>query len=246
VGDRPLVASGRSFVDLHCHTSASFDCLSDPARVVEAAAKRGITHLAITDHDRIDGALSARTVAPEELTVIVGEEIRSADGDVVGLFLQEAIPPGLTAEETVAAIHAQGGLAGVPHPFDRLRGSGVAVRHDLEVLERIASRLDYLETFNSRVPFGDANDRAAVFAHERGVPGIAVSDAHFVGEVGISYMAFDGPVDSADGLRAALAGEPAAMVMQRASILMRGLMPVSKAVQRMRGNRRVPPAVRGS
>ncbi|HEU0242817.1 MAG TPA: PHP domain-containing protein, partial [Candidatus Limnocylindrales bacterium] len=73
----------RSFIDLHCHTNASFDSLSDPAKVVRAAATRGLTHLAITDHDRIDGALRARDAAPAGLTVIVGEEIRTADGDLI-------------------------------------------------------------------------------------------------------------------------------------------------------------------
>ena len=239
-----LDAAGRSFVDLHCHTIFSFDSLSDAAKVVAAAAKRGLTHLAITDHDRIEGALAAREAAPSGLTVIVGEEIRSADGDLVGLYLAEAVPPGLSADETIAAIHAQGGLAGVPHPFDRLRGSGVAARHGLEVLERIASRLDYVETYNSRIPFGDANDRAAVFAHERGLPGVAVSDAHLVSEVGISYLGFDLPLDSAADLHAALEAGPAAMIMSKASILRRGFMPVAKTVQRMRGNHRVVPVVR--
>src|SRR5687768_11258007 len=104
----------RAFIDLHCHTSASFDCLSRPADVVRAAAERGLTHIAITDHDRIDGALAARAAAPDGLTVIVGEEIRTADGDLIAAFVDRAVPPGMSAVETVAAIREQGGLVGIP------------------------------------------------------------------------------------------------------------------------------------
>ncbi|MGZ6345193.1 MAG: PHP domain-containing protein, partial [Candidatus Limnocylindrales bacterium] len=84
-------AGPRCFVDLHCHSAASFDSLSKPADLVRLAAERGLTHLAITDHERIDGALAARDLAPPELTVIVGEEIRSADGDLLGLFLEHTV-----------------------------------------------------------------------------------------------------------------------------------------------------------
>src|SRR5512137_1881429 len=111
------------FVDLHCHTSASFDCLASPESVVKAAASRGLTHLAITDHDTIDGALRARDAAPDGLTVIVGEEVRTADGDLIALFLEQAVAPHRPAAETIAEVRAQGGLVGIPHPFDKNRGS---------------------------------------------------------------------------------------------------------------------------
>src|SRR5690349_845923 len=100
----------RYFVDLHCHTNASFDSLSDPRSVVKAAAKQGLTHLAITDHDRIDGALRARDAAPAELQIIVGEEVRTADGDLIALFLEQAVAPHRPARETIDAVRAQGGL----------------------------------------------------------------------------------------------------------------------------------------
>ena len=125
-----MAASGghppRAFADLHTHSRASFDSLASPASLVRTAASRGLTHLAITDHDRIDGALEARERAATEapsLTVIVGEEVRTTEGDLICLFLEEAIPPGLPADEAIARARAQGGLVGVPHPFDRLRGS---------------------------------------------------------------------------------------------------------------------------
>src|SRR5918998_305392 len=116
-------AGGRAFVDLHCHTRASFDSLASPAAVVRLAAERGLTHLAIPDHHRLDGALAARAAAPPGLTVIVGEEIRSLAGDLIALFVERPVPPGLSAVEAIAAVREQGGLIGIPHPFDPFRGS---------------------------------------------------------------------------------------------------------------------------
>ncbi len=233
----PPADGSRCFVDLHCHTRGSFDSLSSPRAVVEAAARRGITHLAVTDHDTIDAAIEARDAAPPHLTVIVGEEVRSADCDVIGLFLTRPIPPGMSAAGTIAAIHEQGGVAGVPHPFDTLRGS--AGKRG-EVLESIASELDYLETYNARVIGGDANERAVAFARERAIPGVAASDAHTVSEVGLSYAVLPGPIDDAEDLRAALGAGTITLVRQRASYLVRGVTPLAKVVQRLRGNRRVP------
>src|SRR5689334_12571367 len=100
----------RYFVDLHCHTNASFDSLSDPRSVVKAAATRGLTHLAITDHDRIDGALRARDAAPDGLLVIIGEEVRTADGDLIALFLDEAVEPHRPVRETIEAALGTHGL----------------------------------------------------------------------------------------------------------------------------------------
>ena len=114
------------FADLHTHSSASFDSLASPASLVRTAASRGLTHLAITDHDRIDGALAARDVAATlapALSVIVGEEVKTTEGDLIALFLERAVRPGLRAEDAIAEVRAQGGLVGIPHPFDRFRGS---------------------------------------------------------------------------------------------------------------------------
>src|SRR5258706_15303231 len=113
---------GRAFVDLHSHTSASFDSLASPRAVVRAAANRGLTHLAITDHDRIDGALEAREMATREalpLTVLVGQEIRTRQGDLIGVFLERPIRSGLDALEAVGDVRAQSGLGGSPHPLER-------------------------------------------------------------------------------------------------------------------------------
>ncbi len=224
----------RAFIDLHCHTSASFDCLAAPASVVRAAARQGLTHLAITDHDTIGGALQARDAAPAGLKVIVGEEVRTADGDLIALFLSEAVPPGLTAGETIEAVRAQGGLVGIPHPFDRYRGSMLKDPR----LEAIGQLVDWVEAYNARVVGGTGNERAAAFARELGLPGVAASDAHSVLEVGVAYTAVEGDPSTPEGLLAAL--RTVELMPGRASYLLRALTPISKLVNRARGNTRVP------
>lgn len=236
MGDGP---ASRAHLDLHCHSSASYDSLASPAGLARAAAERGLTHLAITDHERIDGALRAREAAPEGLTVIVGEEVHSREGDLIALYLERPVPPGLSALETVAAIHEQGGLVGIPHPFDRWRSSGLAALPE-ERLASLLAEIDYLEAFNGRVPYAAANERAAALAAAHGLPGIASSDAHTVLEVGIAYTILPGPIDSAAELKAAL--PEARLVTGRGALLLRVAMPVFKAIQALRGNRRVRPA----
>lgn len=224
----------RAFIDLHCHTSASFDCLSRPVDVVRAAAARGLTHLAITDHDRIDGALAAQAVAPDGLTVIVGEEIRTKDGDLIAIFLDRAIAPGLSAADTIAAVREQGGLVGIPHPFDRLRGS---LLKDAR-MESLVSLVDWVEAHNGRL-VGGGNERAATFARDHDRAGVGVSDAHSVLEVGVAYTALDGDPSTPAGLLAAL--PTAEIVPGRASYAVRLWTPIAKGIQRARGNRRVRP-----
>jgi predicted metal-dependent phosphoesterase TrpH len=223
----------RAFIDLHCHTSASFDCLARPGDVVKAAAARGLTHLIVTDHDRIDGAVAARELAPDGLTVIVGEEIKTADGDLIAAFLERAVGPGMSAIETVAAVREQGGLVGIPHPFDRLRGSMLA-----DPASSVVASVDWIEVHNARL-VGSGNERAAAVARELGVPGVAVSDAHSVLEIGVAYTALEGDPSTPAGLLAALAS--AELVPGRASYAVRLWTPVAKGVNRLRGNRRIRP-----
>ncbi len=224
----------KAFIDLHCHTAASFDSLASPESVVRAAARRGLTHLAITDHDTISGVLRARDAAPGGLTVICGEEVKTADGDLIALFLHEAVPPGLPAHETIAAVRAQGGLVGIPHPFDKYRGS---MLNDPR-LEEIGHLVDWVEAYNARVVGGEGNAHAAAFARELGLPGVAASDAHSVLEVGVAYNAVDGDPSTPEGLLAAL--QTIELMPGRASYLVRALTPISKLVNRARGNTRVP------
>ena len=225
----------RAFADLHCHSKGSFDCLSAPGDMVKAASDRGLTHLAITDHDRIDVALEARALAPAGLTVIVGEEVKTRDGDLICLFLERAIPPGLSAVETIGAAREQGGLVGIPHPFDRMRGSILRAA----AMASLAPLVDWVETYNARL-VGHGNEDAATFALEHGLHGIAVSDAHSIMEIGVAYTALDGDPATPAGLLAALA--TAEIVPGRASFYIRLWTPVAKAVNRARGNGRVQPS----
>ena len=161
--------AARAVVDLHCHTGASFDSLSDPATVARTAAERGITHLAITDHDRIDGAQRARDAAIPGLTVIVGSEVRTAAGDLIALFLERPIAAGLPAGEAIAAIRDQGGLVGIPHPFDGWRGS---LLRD-EAALALVNEVDWIEGWNARLVAPGGNQRAAELAAARGKIGRA-------------------------------------------------------------------------
>lgn len=232
-------------MDLHCHTSASFDSLATPRAVVRAAAARGLTHLAITDHDRIDGAVEAQALAAAEgrgLAVVVGQEIRTQSGDLIGLFLREPIQPGLAAAAAIAAVREQGGLVGAAHPFDRFRGS---VGRRESQIEALAPTLDWIEAWNARLIVGDGNARAAELAARHGIAGVAVSDAHTTLEVGVAATILIGDPGTPDGLRAALAG-PIELVMGRASAYVRLLGPAAKLVQRARGRGRVHPPVAAS
>lgn len=229
----PPFPGRRAFVDLHCHTSASFDSLADPAAVVVTAARRGLTHLAITDHDRLDGALRARDAAPDDLEILVGQEVRTLDGDLIAVFIETPIPSGLPAAEAIDRIREQGGLVGVPHPFDRFRGSvGRA-----EALAAIADRVDWIEAWNARLPGRGGNDRAAAFAVDHGLPGVAVSDAHTVLEVGVATTVLDGDPSTPAGLLEALARGPE-LTMGRSTWFVRAWTPIAKLVQHRRGNGR--------
>jgi predicted metal-dependent phosphoesterase TrpH len=229
------MAGTRAFVDLHVHTSASFDSIASPESIVRAAAMRGLTHVAITDHDRIEGAAAAREIArtaAPELTVIVGQEVRTRDGDLIGAFLEKDVPSDLPPAEAIAEIRAQGGLVGIAHPFDRFRGS--LLRE--EVLGSVAPLIDWVETHNARIMVGKGNEQAAAFALAHDLPGVAVSDAHSAMEIGVAYMALDGDPSSAAGLLAAL--RSAELVSGRATYFIRAVTPIAKLIQRMRGNGR--------
>lgn len=230
-------AENRAFIDLHCHTSASFDSLATLRAVLRAAASRGLTHLAVTDHDRIDAALRARDLAPDGLTIIVGEEVKSADGDLIAVFIDRVVPPGLSAVETIAAVREQGGLVGVPHPFDRFRGYG---HKSGASLDDIADKVDWIEAYNARVVGGKANERAAVFAREHKLPGVCGSDSHTVMEVGVSYNIVRGDPSTPAGLLASLVNVD--LQPHRASYYVRAWTPLAKIIQSMRGNGRVVPA----
>ncbi len=170
-------------VDLHCHTRYSFDSSMPPEVLVDRCVRRGIGALAVTEHNNIDGALAVRKIAP--FKVIIAEEIKTNQGEIIGLFLNEAVPRGLTPQETVARIKSQGGLAAVPHPFDRFRGGS---RLKERALELVAGDIDIMEAFNCRTTLLRDSERAEAFGRAHGhVLGVG-SDAHTPYEIGGGYV----------------------------------------------------------
>ncbi len=188
---------------MHSHTRLSKDSLNNPRRLVETAAERGLQALCVTDHNGLANALALAALPDLPLKVIPSEEIKTAEGEIIGYFLQELIPKGLGPEETVARIHAQGGLAGVPHPFDRARSGS---RLQTPALDRLvaAGQIDILEVFNARATWPDDNRRALAYARRHHLPMSAGSDAHTLYEVGRAYVEvppFETPAEFLAALR---------------------------------------------
>ena len=186
-------------VDLHTHTRVSFDAWTSPRAYVERAAAAGMGAMAVTDHGTIEGALRVRDLDPP-FQVIVGEEVVTRQGEIVGLFLDGPVPPGRSVEETCDHVHARGGLVMVSHPFaataiDRLNAAG---------RERIVGRVDLVETLNARNPSAASDRKAAGWARAIGAVPAANSDAHTPRELGRAYQLvrpFDGPQDFLAALR---------------------------------------------
>lgn len=192
-------------VDLHMHTDHSGDCATPVEVLLATAREQGLGAIAVTDHNEISGALEARAQAEESnshppVKVIVGEEVKTAEqGEVIGLFIEEKIPRGLTLAETVAEIKRQGGLVYVPHPFDRMHAVP-----DYEHLLTIIDDVDALEVFNPRVAIGAFNEEAARFAAKYRIVAGAGSDSHVaqgLGSVRIRMRDFDGPQEFMQSLR---------------------------------------------
>jgi predicted metal-dependent phosphoesterase TrpH len=216
---RPLID-----VDLHMHTDHSHDC-ETPVEVLLAAAKdAGLGAIAVTDHNEISGALEAREKAAEStarggrdrVKVIVGEEVKTAEqGEVIGLFIEEKIPRGLTMRETVAEIKRQGGLVYVPHPFDRMHAVP-----DYEHLPEILDDIDVIEVFNPRVAIGAFNEEAVRFAAKYRIVAGAGSDSHVaqgLGSVRIRMRDFDGPQEFLQSLRdAEIMTKPSSLIYVQA------------------------------
>jgi glycosyltransferase involved in cell wall biosynthesis len=215
-GDKTLarrLASRKEIdVDLHMHTDHSYDCATPVEALLAAARDRGLGAIAVTDHNEIAGAFEAAAKAADYgVKVIVAEEVKTAEqGEVIGLFLKDKIPKGLTLQETIAEIKRQGGLVYVPHPFDRLH-SVPDYAHLLAVLDDI----DAIEIFNPRVALPAFNEEAVRFAAKYGIVGGAGSDSHVaqgLGSVRIRMRDFDGPDEFLESLREAdIIGRPSAL-----------------------------------
>lgn len=179
-------------VEFHCHTIYSKDSLVDPRKLVEAARRRGIDRLIVTDHNHIGGALEAQNIAPE--LVIVGEEILTTRGEFLAAFVREEIPAGLEPLEVIHRLKEQGAFISVSHPLDPMRGW--KREHLLEILPHI----DALEVFNARCMDGKFNDEARAFARQHGIPGMVGSDAHTLMELGRATLTV-APFTDAESLR---------------------------------------------
>jgi len=181
-----------AFADFHIHTRTSRDSVLTEEKFARTAVERGLTHVAVTNHNNVEGAVAVRDAVvrlglDDRLTVILGEEVSSSDGEIVGIFLSETIPPGLSADATADAIHAQGGLVSIPHPYDPFRASHIREEPLLRLAE--AGKIDMIEVFNSRVTFQRHNQQAAELAARYGLPAIAASDSHSAIEVAMSFNA---------------------------------------------------------
>jgi hypothetical protein len=186
-------------VDLHMHTDHSPDCATPVDTLLATAKSVGLGAIAITDHNEISGALEARDRA-NGIKVIVAEEVKTADqGEVIGLFIEEKIPRGMTLQETIAEIRRQGGLVYVPHPFDRMHAVP-----DYEHLLDVVEDIDAIEVFNPRVAISAFNEEAARFAAKYRIVAGAGSDSHVaqgLGSVKIRMRDFDGPEEFLESLR---------------------------------------------
>jgi hypothetical protein len=196
--NRPLID-----VDLHMHTDHSGDCATPVEVLLSTAREQGLGAIAVTDHNEISGALEAREKAERfGVKVIVGEEVKTASqGEVIGLFIEEKIPRGMSLAETVAEIRRQGGLVYVPHPFDRMHSVP-----DYEHLLTIVEDVDAIEVYNPRVAIGSFNEEAARFAAKYRIVAGAGSDSHVaqgLGSVRIRMRDFDGPAEFLESLREA-------------------------------------------
>ena len=196
----------RAYADFHCHTRFSRDSILREETFIRKAIERGLTHVCVTNHNNVEGAIAVRDKVAElgledQLTVILGEEVSTADGEVVGMFLARTIPRGLSANETADEIHRQGGLVSIPHPFDPFRQSHIKEGPLRNLAEM--GKIDAVEVFNSRITIPAHNTEAAEFAARYGIPGIACSDSHSAFEVAMCFNSLP-PFASSAELKAGL------------------------------------------
>jgi len=158
------------------------DCTTPLEKVIQRCLEIGINCIAVADHGTIEGALKLQNIAP--FPVIVAEEILTPHGEIMGMFLTEGIPSGLSVKQTIAHIRAQGGLVCLPHPFDTLRHSALNSR----IIETIIAQIDIIEVFNARSPLMRGSDKANMLAEKYGILKSAGSDAHTTAEIGNAYV----------------------------------------------------------
>jgi predicted metal-dependent phosphoesterase TrpH len=164
------------------HSQYSMDCSMSLEKIIERCQKVGVNCVALCDHGTAEGGLKLQKIAP--FKVIVAEEVLTPYGEIMGMFLEETIPSGISVDETIARIRAQGGLICIPHPFDSLRHSALKSH----VIEEIVDQLDIIEVLNARAVFKRDLVKAETFAAKHGLVRSAGSDAHTPGEIGNAYV----------------------------------------------------------
>ena len=182
-----MVVKGKTILikaDLHVHTEYSkLDCNTKLEEIIAACKVAGIGCVAIADHGTVEGALKLQAMNPP-FKVIVAEEVLTPHGEIMGMFLTKTVPSHQPVDAVVAQIRAQGGLICIPHPFDRLRPSGLAARE----IERIAGQIDIIECYNSKVMVVSSLKNARAFADKHGKAKGAGSDAHVPQNIGSAYV----------------------------------------------------------
>jgi len=184
--------------DLHIHSRYSVDCNMPLEKIIERCGEVGVNCIALCDHGTAEGALRMREIAP--FKVIVAEEILTPYGEIMGMFLEETIPSGVSVAEAISRIKAQGGLVCIPHPFDTFRHS--ALRR--QVIEEIADQIDIIEVLNARGILSRDAAKAEAFAAKHGIIRSAGSDAHTAREIGNAYVEmpeFEGRDDFLEALK---------------------------------------------
>lgn len=182
--------------ETHCHSDRSKDSFNKLADLIRVAKKKNISRLAITDHNRIDGAIVAKEMSPD--MVIIGEEILTTKGELLAFFVKEAIPSGLSPMLAIEKLRDQNAFISVSHPFDQLRHGW-----KIEDLKMISPFVDAIEIFNARSFSKEINEKAVQFAHENNLSGTVGSDAHTLPEVGKAVLSIPEFLD-ADSLRKVL------------------------------------------
>lgn len=195
---RPFSHTPAVRVDLHLHSHFSHDGQSSLDELIQRCAECGLDRIALTDHNTVEGALALAKMAP--VLAIIGEEAKTREGEVIGLFITGRIPPYLPPEEAMDMIHGMGGLTYLPHPLDRNRAHFRGER-----LVELADRIDIIETYNAWCEPA-SNQAAARFAADLGKVSATGSDAHSARELGRSWMEmeeYSGPQDFLEKLRQA-------------------------------------------
>lgn len=207
--------------DLHIHSKYSSDGYLDPKMIVKIANKRGLSGVALTDHNTLKGGLKTKEYETDDFKVIVGSEINTDRGEVIGLFLSEEIKSNIFPDVT-EEIKDQNGMVIIPHPFDELRGNGIRPKKEDKKF------LDGVEIFNSRCILERYNYKAHEYAMENDLKYTAGSDAHFAGEIGKAGILTDFEINDVDDLRKSLIGNKSVIFGGKSSFINLGLTKVLK------------------